>query len=175
VELAPAPEALVGPWRKATVVVGAIAAIELVLLVAAGIALLGRDLAHHAHPRVAATPKRHAVVARPKRPRVVRSVPVGKPKLRRAATSVLVLNGNGRAGAAGSEGSVVTARGYRLARVGNASRSDYTRSVVMYRPGYRPEAVRLAHDVGIRLVAPLDGLTPAALGRAQLAVVVGDG
>jgi hypothetical protein len=173
VELAPPTEALVRPWRKATVVASAIAAIELVLLVAAGIALLGRDLAHHAHT---VAPARNAAVSpRHVKPPLARPEPVGKPTMARSALSVLVLNGNGRPGAAATEANVVSARGYQLARVGNAPRTDYTRSVVMYRPGYRAEAARLAHDIGVSQFAPLDGLTPSALGRAQLAVLVGDG
>jgi hypothetical protein len=174
VELAPSPDTLAHPWRKATVVASAIAAVELVLLVAAGIALLGRDLAHHARTAQAAPAAKHtAVKARPAKPPLALPEPIGKPKLARGEISVLVLNGNGHAGAASTEANVVLARGYRLGRVGNASRTDYTRSVVMYRPGFRAEAARLAHDTGISLFAPLDGLTPAALGRAQLAVVVG--
>ena len=43
----------------------------------------------------------------------------------------------------------------------------------MYRPGRRPEALRLARDLGIRLVWPLDGLRPRQLHGAQLAVVLG--
>ena len=39
--------------------------------------------------------------------------------------------------------------------------------------GRRPEALRLARDLGIRLVSPLDGLRPRDLLGAQLAVVVG--
>jgi hypothetical protein len=172
VELAPPTEALVRPWRKATVVASSIAAIELVLLVAAGIALLGRNLAHHAQ---ASAPARHAA-AKPQqaKPALARPEPIGKPTLARSATSVLVLNGNGRPGAAATEANVVGTRGYQLARVGNAPRTDYVRSVVMYRPGYRAEAARLAHDIGVPLFAPLDGLTPAALGRAQLVVLVGN-
>ena len=171
-ELAPATEAVVRPWRKATVVASAIAAVELVLLVAAGIALLGRDLAHHSR---AAAPARHASPQPPHvKPALARPEPVGRPTLARSAISVLILNGNGRAGAAATEANVVSARGYQLARVGNAPRTGYTRSVVMYRPGYRAEAARLAHDIGVSQFAPLDGLTPSALGGAQLAVLVGD-
>ena len=43
----------------------------------------------------------------------------------------------------------------------------------MYRAGRRPEAVRLARDLGIRMVSPLDGVRPRDLLGAQLAVVVG--
>jgi hypothetical protein len=172
VELAPTPEALVRPWRKATVVATAIAAIELVLLVAAGIALLGRHLAHTAHPTPPA--KKHAV-AKPHRAAVARArpEPVGTPRLARSETAVVVLNANGRAGAAASEARIVSAHGYQIGRVGNAATSSVPRSLVMYRPGYRAEGARLAHDLGIELLAPLDGLAPASLGRAQLAVLLG--
>jgi hypothetical protein len=173
VELAPTSESFAHPWRKATVIVGAIAAVELVLLVAAGIALLGRHLAHGTAASVPAA--HHAAAAKPKRarPAPARPEPIGKPTLARSATSVVVLNGNGRSGAAATEASVVSARGYRIGRVGNAPTSGLARTVVMYRPGYRPEAARLAHDIGVTLFAPLDGLTPASLGHAQLAVLVG--
>ena len=56
----------------------------------------------------------------------------------------------------------------------NASRSDFTRSVVMYRKGFRPEAERLARDVGVKAVGPLDGLRPKELMGAHVAYVVGD-
>jgi hypothetical protein len=93
--------------------------------------------------------------------------------LARGATSVTVLNGSGLAGAAAAQASRVRARGYLVGDVGNAPRSGYGRSVVMYRAGRRPEALRLARDLQIRLVSPLDGLRPRDLLGAQLAVVVG--
>jgi hypothetical protein len=43
----------------------------------------------------------------------------------------------------------------------------------MYRAGRRPEAQRLAHDLGVRLVSPLDGVTVRRLRGAQLVVVLG--
>jgi hypothetical protein len=67
----------------------------------------------------------------------------------------------------------VRSRQYLIAAVGNASRSDYRRSLVMYRPGYRGEAARLARDVGIRLVTPLDGLRRSQLMGAHVAVILG--
>jgi hypothetical protein len=98
---------------------------------------------------------------------------VDPPKLARTATSVLILNGNGIAGAAAAEAQLVRHKGYVLAVVGNAARSDYLRSVVMYRPGYKAEATRLARDVRITLVSPLDGLRLADLMGAHAAVVIG--
>ena len=46
------------------------------------------------------------------------------------------------------------------------------RSVVMYRPGYRGEALRLARDLRIKIVGPLDGLRIGDLMGAHVAVVV---
>jgi hypothetical protein len=43
----------------------------------------------------------------------------------------------------------------------------------MYRMGRRGEALRLARDLGIRLVSPLDGLRPRDLKGARLAVILG--
>jgi hypothetical protein len=76
-------------------------------------------------------------------------------------------------GAAHETASQVEARGYSIGDVGNANRTDYTRSVVMYRPGYRGEAMRLARDLRIRIVGPLDGMNVRQLMGAHVAVVVG--
>ncbi len=43
----------------------------------------------------------------------------------------------------------------------------------MYRAGRKPEAQRLARDLGIKLVGPLEGLSPRALLGAQVALVLG--
>jgi hypothetical protein len=150
------------PWRTIAVVAAGIATLELLGLVIAGAALLARPVMHHARAEAAA--KQRA------------STPVGasqKPLLARGSTSVTVLNGNGVSGAAAAEASRVRARGYLVGDVGNAPRSGYGRTVVMYRAGRRREALRLARDLGIRLVSPLDGLRPRDLLGAQLAVVVG--
>jgi hypothetical protein len=85
---------------------------------------------------------------------------------------VLVLNGNGIAGAAAAEASRARARGYQVAGTANAPRT-YGKSVVMYRAGHRPEAKRLAADMGVTLVGPLDGLGPRQLRGAQVVVVLG--
>ena len=65
------------------------------------------------------------------------------------------------------------ARGYKIGVVGNAPRGSFGQSVVMYRAGRIPEARRLARDVGIAIVSPLDGLRKRDLHGAKLAVVVG--
>jgi hypothetical protein len=86
---------------------------------------------------------------------------------------VVVLNGNGQAGAAAAEATTIRARGYKIGAVGNAPRSSVGPTLVMYRPGFAAEARRLARDAGISVVTALDGLQPSSLQRAQLVVVLG--
>jgi hypothetical protein len=94
------------------------------------------------------------------------------PPLRpRSHVSVLVLNGNGLAGAAGDVSTRLLGSGYRSAPATNAQVTTYARSVVLYRSGWAPEAERLAKDARIRAVAPLDGRLPA---RYPLVVIVGN-
>ena len=50
---------------------------------------------------------------------------------------------------------------------------DYAQTIVMYRAGYRAEAHRLAQELRIRVVAPLDGISRRELGDARLALIVG--
>jgi LytR cell envelope-related transcriptional attenuator len=153
------------PWRTIAVVAAGVAAIELIVLAIAAVALLAKPVVHRAR----AAAKAEAVTPAAKKHTTTPS----KPLLPRGSTSVAILNGNGVSGAAAAEASRVRARGYLIGQVGNAPRTGYGRSVVMYRTGRRPEAFRLARDLRIRLVSPLDGLRPRDLMGAQLAVVVG--
>jgi hypothetical protein len=155
------------PWRTATLVASAVAAVELVVLLVLGVALLAKPVSDQV--RSAAEAKVFAPVTKP-----ARSQPaVGQPKLSRAETSVIVLNGNGRAGAAAEGAAKVRGFGYSIGTVGNAPRSDFMRTIVMYRPGYRPEAARLAADLKLKIVGPLDGLRPADMLGAHVALVLG--
>ena len=43
----------------------------------------------------------------------------------------------------------------------------------MYRPGFRAEGLRLARDMHVKVVGPLDGLKRSALHGGQLAVILG--
>jgi hypothetical protein len=151
------------PWRTIAVVVAGIATLELLGLVAVGVALLAKPVMHRAHTAAAATTPGARTSAK---------TPV-RPIMPRGSISVTILNGNGISGAAAAEASRARARGYLIGEVGNAPRGGYGRSVVMYRSGRRREALRLARDLRIRLVSPLDGLRPRDLLGAQLAVVVG--
>jgi hypothetical protein len=154
-------------WRTATIIACAVAALELGLLVAIGVALLGKSAAHRV--REAAIANVAGVQPIPK------ETPPGKAKLARGETNVLVLNGSGAAGAAGTAADGLRAHGYRITSVGNARKqSSSTRTLVMYRRGYRAEAARLARDVHARIVTPLDGIRRSALMGAQIVLVVGN-
>jgi hypothetical protein len=169
----PAPDALIRPWRTATMVASLVAAVELVLLLIAAVLLLAKPLSHAMrHQAEAAAFKTPAAKKKVAPVRHVKQ-PVAKAHLTRAKTSVWVLNGNGRNGAAGSEASRLQSRGYRIRGTGNAARTDYATTVVMYRPGFRGEGLRLAHDFGLKAVGPLDGMKPAALHGAQIVVLLG--
>ena len=167
-----APDALIRPWRTATLVASLVAAIELVLLLGAGFLLLAKPLAHAMQKHAAATAfapaKKHTVT-----PVIHRQAPVGLPKLLRSETGVFVFNGNGRAGAASTEGNALSNLNYRVLGTGNAKRQDYATSVVMFKKGFHAEGIRLARDLHVKVVGPLDGLTPSALHGAQLAIVLG--
>ena len=157
---------LVRPWRVATLVASAIAAIELVLLIVLAVAMLGRPVAKSV--RAAASQQ----VLAPARPQALQ--PAG-PRLTRGETAVLVLNGNGRTGAAAEAAARVESLGYPVSAVGNAPRDDYARTLVMFRPGYRAEAARLAKEVGADVVAPLDGAPARELAGARVVLVLGSG
>jgi len=93
--------------------------------------------------------------------------------LPRGKTSVVVLNGNGIPGAAATTADQVHTLHYLVTATGNAPSTDFTASVVMFRPGFKPAAKRLAEDLNVKRVTPLDGLTKGDLQGAQLALVIG--
>ena len=158
---------LTRPWRRATIVASAVAVVELALIVVLSVALVGRPVADRIEQTVAAPPPAAAA------PTPAKPAPQKAPVLPREETVVLVLNGNGRAGAAGEAGARIKGAGYVLAAVGNAPRSDYKRTFVMYRPGKQAEAERLARDLGSGIVAPLDGIAQSELLGAHVALVLG--
>ena len=96
------------PWRISTVVVGAIAIVELLALIAIGAVHLAP---RHVHAKAAAVakPTLHTVTN-------VRHVapPLTHPLRTHNRVSVLVLNGNGVQGAAASTASHLRAIGYRI-------------------------------------------------------------
>jgi hypothetical protein len=155
---------LIQPWRRATIAVSAIAAVELVALAAVLIAVLGNPLSRHLRETEATastTPHRTTTTALPK-----------KATLARGQTSVMVLNGGGQAGAAHATADHVSGHGYLLGQIGNAA-GHTPRTMIMYRPGYAAEGARLGHDLRIRLVRPLDGMRPSQLMGSHLVLIVG--
>ena len=62
---------------------------------------------------------------------------------------------------------------YIVTATGNAPSTDFARSMVMFRPGFKPAAKRLAKDMGVKAVTPLDGISKGELQGAQLALIIG--
>jgi LytR cell envelope-related transcriptional attenuator len=162
------PQAQVAPhWRTATLVAGGIAAVELAILIALGLPMLG----HAVSKQVRTAAENRVFAPAPK--------PQAQPKedatrlLPRKETSILVLNGNGLSGAASTASRRIHRLGYIVAGVGNASRTDYAHTIVMYRPGRRDEAKRLARDMRARIVGPLDGMRLRDMMGAHVALVLG--
>jgi LytR cell envelope-related transcriptional attenuator len=161
----PSPDA-VGPWRTATLVVSAIAALELAVIVGAGVVVLGRSVAKHvekaAVQRVYAPAKTSATPA---------DAPAGAASRSRSQTVVTVLNGGSVSGAAAGRAQTLRSLGYTIGPVGNAPH-PVARTVIEYRPGYRAEAARLAADLHVKAISPLDGLRPGDLLGAQIALIL---
>jgi hypothetical protein len=159
------------PWRTRAIVAAALALIELVVILGVVLLLVGRPISERVS---AAAEARVLAPAKPaKKPKKKTKPAQALPKLERGETSVMVLNGNGETGAAHAESARVRQLGYLIGTVGNAPRNDFPHSLVMYRPGHKPEALRLAKDLRIRNVTPLDGLSQKDLLGAHLAYVLG--
>jgi LytR cell envelope-related transcriptional attenuator len=154
-----------------------LAAFELVLLVMLSLAFLARPLLDRGDGDRSGAQSAASAPARAPAGKAASTTaatkPAPEPTLAREATTVIVLNGNGSAGAAADKADLVRSRGYVIAGTANAPRTDFARSVVMFRPGYRAEAVRLARDFKVKRVTPLDGLQAADLQGAHLALIVG--
>jgi hypothetical protein len=171
------------PWRTATLVASAVAATELVGLIVLGAFVLAHPFRHHAKTTAttanasaavvhhAAAPVRRHVVPVPAKDRFGPILP--HPLRPRAHVRVLVLNANGVQGAAHSEAARLQGLGYVIGGAANAPSHHYARSMVMFFPGYLKEARRLAHETGIKLVAPVDGLRPTTLNASRLVVLLG--
>jgi hypothetical protein len=105
--------------------------------------------------------------------RQARKGPALPPLRPRSRISVLVLNGNGIEGAAGTKAAVILSCGYRHAIPFDAPQHDYARSLVLFRPGWQREAERLAKDSGIPTVATLDGRVAPEYASVPLILILG--
>ena len=168
------------PWRAATIVAAAIATVELFILVLIAVAFSTRFFAGEVNRAAESVPQGSAAVQTATEPstsgsdtqKSEASKPV-EPMLPRGETAVIVLNGNGIAGAAAILADNVRARGYLISGSANAPRSDFAQSIVMFRPGYEREAERLGADMKIKRVVPLDGMSKGDLQGAHLALILG--
>lgn len=175
-------------WRRTALIVGAVAAVELVALVVVALAFVAKPFAdspERASPAAATSPaegekdgdgKPAGAEGEPASGGNPAAEPAAVADLPRAKTEVLVLNGNGFAGAAGQMAAVVQALRYPVSGVADAANRNFPRTIVMYRGGFLGEARRLAKDLGLARdrTMPLDGMRPADLHGAQLVVIVGD-
>ena len=165
------------PWRNAAFIAATVATVELLILLIVGIWLFGKFFSDEVSK--ATDPQKVATAAVERRLKDSGQLPSQKqaqqgPKvLPRDETSVLVLNGNGIGGAAAEAADEVRGQNYLIAATGNATRSDYPRSIVMFRPGFKTEAQRLARDLGLKRIGPLDGMRSRDLQGAHVALVVG--
>ena len=172
------------PWRTATLVASTVAAAELVGLFVIGAFVLAHPFHHTAKTAttvstVASAPVAHhtATVRRTVTPVPAkdRFGPLPSVPLRpRSQIRVLVLNANGVQGAAHTEAAHLQGLGYAIGGAANAPSHHYAGSMVMFVPGYLKEARRLARDTGIKIVAPVDGLTPSTLSASRLVVLLGN-
>jgi LytR cell envelope-related transcriptional attenuator len=167
-----APESPIVQWRTVAYVATAIAVFELVVLLVIG----GTSLVTTVSNRVEkAAVKRALETPAPAKQTKATIRPPAKvaAKLPRTKVRVLVLNGNGRQGAAAVAAARVQQRGYRIGGVANASRSNFARSIVMYRPSFIGEGRRLARDLGVKQVTPLDGMRLSQLNGAHVVFILG--
>ena len=163
-------------WRRAALLSAGIAALELVALVVIALAFVAKPFASDAASKQpAAAPAAKVADAQAKPASVAAAEEPAVAKLTRAETAVLVLNGNGVSGAANAAAERVRGLRYPIAAVADASRRDFPRTIVMYHPGLRGDALRLARDLGLEpgRAVPLDGLRTSQLRGAKLVLVVG--
>jgi hypothetical protein len=174
-------------WRRAAIIAVVVAAVELVALVVVALAFVAKPFADSSEkptPAAATAPAAGETGDGKPAPAAAETGQSGGTgaesaavaQLPRTKTGVLVLNGNGLAGAAGQLAAVVQALRYPVSGVGDAAHRNFPRTIVMYRGGFRGEADRLAKDLGLARdrIMPLDGMRPADLHGAKLVVIVGD-
>ena len=172
------PSLLPAPGAPLPSLAAGVAALELVVIVVVVLAAFAKPFSNDSDIVAAVTPGKKAAKIEASTPaadqvKKQKSAPAPVAKLARNETSVIILNGNGIPGAADEAAGVVQSLRYLIAGTANAPRTDFARSLVMYRPGYKGEAMRLAKDVRVRRVVPLDGMRAAELQGAHVALILG--
>lgn len=163
-------EPLLRDWRSTAFAAAALAALELFVLAILAFLLIVRPLmaGDEAPPAASSKPAAAQQSSKPAKAKPVVAHHA------RSATKVLILNGNGLNGAASDEAALLHTKGYPVVATANAPRSDFSRTLVMYRAGFRGEGERLGRDFHIARVSPLDGLRPRDLQGADVVVIVGN-
>jgi LytR cell envelope-related transcriptional attenuator len=85
---------------------------------------------------------------------------------------VAVLNGTSAPGLAAKVGDDVRVNGFKLGTVTN-SRRQFDQTVVMYEPGQQLAAKKVAHDLGVKPVQPIDRQTEQTADGANVVVIAG--
>ena len=86
---------------------------------------------------------------------------------------VTVLNGTSVAGLAATFGDEVEGKGFNLGAVTNSS-SSFEESVVMFKPGHKMEARKVAKQLGIAKLQPMNAEIQSVSAGADVAVIVGE-
>lgn len=94
-------------------------------------------------------------------------------KVKPAEIEVSVLNGTSVPGLAATYGDKVEGKGFSLGAVTNSS-SSFAESVVMFKVGHKPEAQKVAKQLGVSKVQPMNGEIESVSAGADVAVVVGE-
>jgi hypothetical protein len=94
-------------------------------------------------------------------------------KVKPAEIEVSVLNGTSVPGLAATYGDKVEGKGFSLGAVTNSS-SSFEASVVMFKAGHKPEARKVAKQLGIAKVQPMSGEIESVSAGADVAAVVGE-
>jgi LytR cell envelope-related transcriptional attenuator len=87
--------------------------------------------------------------------------------------TVAVLNGTSVPGLAAKVGDDVRVNGFELGTVSN-SRRQFDQTVVMYEAHQQRAAKKVAHDLGVKPVQPIDRETQRLVGGADVVVIAGE-
>ncbi|HEX8050170.1 MAG TPA: LytR C-terminal domain-containing protein [Solirubrobacterales bacterium] len=94
-------------------------------------------------------------------------------KVKPGEIEVSVLNGTAVPGLAATVGDQVEGKGFELGAVTNSS-SSFAASVVMFKPGHKPEARTVAKQLKISKLQPMSGEIESVSAGATVAVIVGE-
>jgi LytR cell envelope-related transcriptional attenuator len=94
-------------------------------------------------------------------------------KVQPSEIEVAVLNGTAVPGLAASYGDKVEGKGFKLGAVTNSS-SSFVESVVMFKRGHKPEATKVAKQLGIQKLQPMSSEIGSVSAGANVTVVVGE-